>query len=187
MQFSKKEYMVIQVFHRDFGSIWAKLCISSVIFKLFLFLSKYTFPVTWLPKYLPNWGIPLRNLLVILFVFPRKCQGEQMAHAVWPEGQEIQALTNCIQKHIVQLMTPCWDCLASSSICHERTWTISSSFWDGCILQQLKLSSVLKVHLHLKCTRESLQIRRPKWDKFWLSLWLLSEVQSGQRSIRTHL
>lgn len=97
--------MVTQVFHRDFGSIWIKWYISSFIFKLFPFLKKYSFSVTWLPKYLPNWGVPLRNLLVILFLFPRKCQGEQMAHAVWPEGQEIQALTNCIQKHIAQLMT----------------------------------------------------------------------------------
>lgn len=125
--------MVTQVFHRDFGSVWIKWCVSSFIFKLFPFLTKHAFSVTWLPKYLPNRGIPLRNLLVILFLLPRKCQGEQMAHAVWPEGQEIQALTNCIQKHIAQLMTPCCDCLAFSSIRHEWTWAVGSSFSDGFI------------------------------------------------------
>lgn len=159
-----------------------------------------------------------------------------MAHAVWPEGQKIQALTNCIQKQIAQLMTPCWDCLASSSIRHEWTWAVSSGFSDGFIclsvvmgklnvrlwcgqtlskidwlhykmqleaqsllgqilechschlprrcyiLQQLKVSSVLKVCLRIKCTRGSLQIRKPnsrgRWHKFCLSL---ATIQSSER------
>lgn len=149
--------MVTQVFHRDFESVWIKWCISSFIFKLFPFLKKYAFSVTWLPKYLPNWGISLRNLLVILFLFPRKCQGEQMAHAVWPEGQEIQALTNCIQKRIAQLMTPCWDYLASSFIRHEWTWAVSSGLSDGFIC-----FSALKVELNvpLRCGQTHLRIIR---------------------------
>lgn len=136
--------MVTHVFHRDFRSNWIKLCISSFIFSLFPFLKKYAFSVTWRPKYLPNWGIPPRSLLVILFLFPRKCQGDQMALAAWPEGQEIQALTNCIQKHIAPLMTPCWDCLASSSICHEWAWAVSSGFSDSFIC-----FSALRVELNV--------------------------------------
>lgn len=146
----------------------------------------------------------------------------------WPEGQKIQALTNCNQKQIAQVMTPCWDCLASSSIRHEWTWAVSSGFsdlfeccdgWAKCstvmsanslkdwlhykmqpetqsllgkilecqlprrcyILQQLKVSSVLKVCLHIKCTRGSLQIRKPnsrgRWHNFWLSLAIIQSPE----------